>query len=133
MEKQKMGVGRRKEAVTRIFMSKGDGKIIVNDKDYKVYFPLVYLQNQVDRPLRTLELANKFDIKINALRTLIKQSEKEIAQATQKIADSERVRLTLEQELNASLVNCVAIKQIHSTLTQLLPVFLLGPPARTAS
>ena len=66
MEKQKMGVGRRKEAVTRIFMSKGDGKIIVNDKDYKVYFPLVYLQNQVDRPLRTLELANKFDIKINA-------------------------------------------------------------------
>ena len=66
MEKQKMGVGRRKEAVTRIFMSKGEGKIIVNDKDYKVYFPLVYLQNQVDRPLRTLELANKFDIKINA-------------------------------------------------------------------
>jgi small subunit ribosomal protein S9 len=66
MEKQKMGVGRRKEAVTRIFMSKGDGKIIVNDKDYKVYFPLVYLQNQVDRPLRTVEVANKFDIKINA-------------------------------------------------------------------
>ncbi len=66
MEKQKIGVGRRKEAVTRIFMSKGDGKIIVNDKDYKVYFPLVYLQNQVDRPLRTVEVANKFDIKINA-------------------------------------------------------------------
>lgn len=66
MEKQKIGVGRRKEAVTRIFMSKGDGKIIVNDKDYKVYFPLVYLQNQVDRPLRTVEVANKFDVKINA-------------------------------------------------------------------
>ncbi len=66
MEKQKIGVGRRKEAVTRVFMSKGDGKIIVNDKDYKVYFPLVYLQNQVDRPLRTVEVANKFDIKINA-------------------------------------------------------------------
>ena len=66
MEKQKIGVGRRKEAVTRIFMSKGDGKIIVNDKDYKVYFPLVYLQNQVDRPLKTVDVANKFDIKINA-------------------------------------------------------------------
>jgi small subunit ribosomal protein S9 len=66
MEKQRNGVGRRKEAVTRVFVSKGDGKITVNDKDYKVYFPLVYLQNQVDRPLRTVEAADKFDIKINA-------------------------------------------------------------------
>ena len=32
MEKQKTGVGRRKEAVTRVFVSKGSGKIIVNDK-----------------------------------------------------------------------------------------------------
>ena len=46
MEKQKNAVGRRKEAVTRVFISKGEGKITVNDKDYKAYFPLVYLQNQ---------------------------------------------------------------------------------------
>ena len=38
MEKQKTGVGRRKEAVTRVFVTKGDGKITVNDKDYKNYF-----------------------------------------------------------------------------------------------
>ena len=38
MEKQKNGLGRRKEAVTRIFLSKGTGKITVNDKDYKEYF-----------------------------------------------------------------------------------------------
>ena len=67
MEKQKTGVGRRKEAVTRVFLSKGAGKIIVNDKDYKTYFPLVYLQNQVDRPLRAIEAADKFDVKINAV------------------------------------------------------------------
>ncbi len=66
MEKQKNSVGRRKEAVTRIFISKGSGKITVNDKDYKQYFSLVYLQNQVDRPLRTVEAADKFDVKINA-------------------------------------------------------------------
>jgi small subunit ribosomal protein S9 len=66
MEKQKNGVGRRKEAVTRVFVSKGNGKITVNDKDYKVYFPLVYLQNQVIRPLKTVEAQEKFDIKINA-------------------------------------------------------------------
>jgi small subunit ribosomal protein S9 len=66
MEKQKNAVGRRKEAVTRVFLSKGNGTITVNDKDYKVYFPLVYLQNQVELPLKTVEGLDKFDVKINA-------------------------------------------------------------------
>jgi small subunit ribosomal protein S9 len=66
MEKQKNAVGRRKEAVTRVFLSKGDGKITINDKDYKEYFSLVYLQNQVDLPLKTVELSDKYDVKINA-------------------------------------------------------------------
>ncbi|MCZ2225047.1 MAG: 30S ribosomal protein S9 [Chitinophagales bacterium] len=66
MEKQKAAIGRRKEAVTRVFISKGDGKITVNDKDYKVYFPLAYLQNQVEAPLKATELEGKFDIVINA-------------------------------------------------------------------
>ena len=66
MEKQKNAVGRRKEAVIRVFLSKGDGKIVVNDKDYKQYFALVYLQNQVEAPLKTTDSVGKFDIKINA-------------------------------------------------------------------
>ena len=66
MEKQKNAVGRRKEAVTRVFLSKGDGKITINDKDYKQYFTLVYLQNQVEMPLKTVELSDKYDVKINA-------------------------------------------------------------------
>ena len=66
MEKQRTGVGRRKEAVTRVFLTKGDGKITINDKDYKVYFPLVYLQNQVELPFKTIEASDKFDVKINA-------------------------------------------------------------------
>jgi small subunit ribosomal protein S9 len=66
MEKQRNSVGRRKEAVTRVFISRGNGSITVNDKDYKTYFSLVYLQNQVERPLKTIEAADKFDVKINA-------------------------------------------------------------------
>ena len=66
MEKQKNSVGRRKEAVTRVFIAKGNGNITVNDKDYKQYFSLVYLQNQVERPLKTIDAADKFDVKINA-------------------------------------------------------------------
>ena len=66
MEKQKNAVGRRKQAVTRVFLSKGEGKITINDKDYKQYFSLVYLQNQVELPLKTVELSDKYDVKINA-------------------------------------------------------------------
>lgn len=66
MEKQKNAIGRRKEAVTRIFLSKGDGKITVNGKDYKTYFPLVYLQNQLEAPLKTVESADKYDVVVNA-------------------------------------------------------------------
>lgn len=66
MEKQKNTVGRRKEAVARVYLSKGTGAITVNDKDYKVYFPLVYLQNQVELPLKTIDSVDKFDVKVNA-------------------------------------------------------------------
>ncbi|WP_336515001.1 30S ribosomal protein S9 [Pollutibacter soli] len=66
MEKQKNAVGRRKEAVTRVFLSKGDGKITVNDLDYKVYFPQVYLQNQLELPFAAIDGNGKFDIQINA-------------------------------------------------------------------
>jgi small subunit ribosomal protein S9 len=66
MEKQTNSVGRRKEAVTRVFVTKGGGNIQINDKDYKVYFPLVYLQNQVERPLKTVDMIDKLDVKINA-------------------------------------------------------------------
>jgi small subunit ribosomal protein S9 len=66
MEKQKNAVGRRKAAVTRVFITKGEGKVTVNDKDYKTYFPLVYLQNQVELPLKTIEASDKFDVVINA-------------------------------------------------------------------
>ncbi len=66
MEKQRNAVGRRKEAVTRIFISKGEGKITVNGKDFKEYFPLAYLRNQVLAPLQTVESLDKYDIKINA-------------------------------------------------------------------
>jgi small subunit ribosomal protein S9 len=66
MEKQKNAVGRRKEAVTRVFLSRGEGKITINDKDYKQYFSLVYLQNQVEMPFKVIEGSDKYDVKINA-------------------------------------------------------------------
>src|ERR1700753_1241702 len=65
MEKQKNAVGRRKEAVARVYLSKGTGNITVNEKEYKAYFPIMYLQNQVELPLKTIEATGSFDIVVN--------------------------------------------------------------------
>ena len=65
MEKQKNSVGRRKEAVARVYMNKGTGNITVNERDYKEYFSLMYLQNQVELPLKSIEGMNSFDVVVN--------------------------------------------------------------------
>lgn len=62
MEKQKNAVGRRKEAVARVYLSKGTGAITVNEKEYRAYFPVMYLQNQVELPLKTIEATDAFDV-----------------------------------------------------------------------
>jgi small subunit ribosomal protein S9 len=65
MEKQKNAVGRRKEAVARVYLNKGAGSIVVNEKEYKAYFPIMYLQNQVELPLKVTDTLSSFDIVIN--------------------------------------------------------------------
>jgi small subunit ribosomal protein S9 len=66
MEKQKNAIGRRKEAVARVYLSKGTGTVTVNGKEYKEYFPIMYLQNQVELPLKTIEgAASGFDVVVN--------------------------------------------------------------------
>ena len=65
MEKQINAVGRRKEAVARVHLSKGTGDIKVNDKEYKNYFRLIYLQNQVELPFKTIEALDQYDVNIN--------------------------------------------------------------------
>ena len=58
-------IGRRKEAVARIYLSKGKGKITVNGKDFKEYFPVDTMQYKLEQPFKVSEVANKFDVKVN--------------------------------------------------------------------
>ena len=58
-------LGRRKSAVARIFVTEGTGKITINNKDLQVYFPSSILQYVVKQPLMTLDVAEKYDIKVN--------------------------------------------------------------------
>ena len=60
-----MTLGRRKTAVARIYLKEGEGKITVNDRDYKEYFPTVILQYQVVEPFNITNTLGKYDVKVN--------------------------------------------------------------------
>ena len=57
--------GRRKTSVARIYMTDGTGKVTVNKRDYKEYFPTLPLQYLVNQALEVSQLEGKFDILVN--------------------------------------------------------------------
>lgn len=58
-------IGRRKSAVARIYLSKGEGKITINGKDYKDYFPQSHIQLKVLEPTGTVDANGIYNIKVN--------------------------------------------------------------------
>lgn len=57
-------LGRRKTAAARVRMSPGTGIIIVNDKPFDKYFPIVFWQEKVTAPLVAAAREKGFDISI---------------------------------------------------------------------
>ncbi|BCS84904.1 MULTISPECIES: 30S ribosomal protein S9 [Prevotella] len=56
-------IGRRKNAVARIYLSEGTGKITINKKDLTEFFPSAILQYVVKQPLQLMEVEGTYDIK----------------------------------------------------------------------
>jgi small subunit ribosomal protein S9 len=58
-------VGRRKQAIARVYLSDGKGNITINERDFKEYFGNPILQYIVEQPLNLMEVAGKYDIQVN--------------------------------------------------------------------
>ena len=58
-------VGRRKAAIARVIVKEGNGTITINKRALDVYFPSSILQYIVKQPLATLDVVEKYDIKVN--------------------------------------------------------------------
>ena len=58
-------LGRRKSAIARVYLSEGTGKITINKRDLKDYFPSELIQYVVKQPLNLLGVAEKYDILVN--------------------------------------------------------------------
>jgi small subunit ribosomal protein S9 len=61
----KVTIGRRKDAIARVYLKKGSGKITVNGKDYKKYFPVVHLREAMEQPLKQLDALTSYDVTVN--------------------------------------------------------------------
>lgn len=59
------GTGRRKKAVARVRIKPGAGKIVVNNRVYTDYFPLVRQREEVLAPLKLTNTLGKIDIFCN--------------------------------------------------------------------
>jgi small subunit ribosomal protein S9 len=57
-------IGRRKEAVARVRLSKETPGIVINDKTLEQYFSLLSMQNKVLSPFKETKIENKFFISI---------------------------------------------------------------------
>ena len=57
--------GRRKNAIARVYMTQGTGKVTINKRDITEYFPLPTLQYKVKQPFMLTETIDQFDIKAN--------------------------------------------------------------------
>jgi small subunit ribosomal protein S9 len=58
-------IGRRKTAVARVYVSKGKGKITINNRDLQEYFPTATLQYKVKQPFSLTSTDGDYDVKVN--------------------------------------------------------------------
>lgn len=64
------GIGRRKTAVAQVWLfpmkpsEEGTGKVTVNGKSYKDYFPTLELQQIIEAALNKIKLLNRFEVSV---------------------------------------------------------------------
>lgn len=61
---QYYGTGRRKSSSARVFLTRGTGKIVVNDRPLDEFFGRETSCMVVRQPLEKIEMADKFDVKV---------------------------------------------------------------------
>ena len=58
--------GRRKEAVARVRLVAGEGRVIINGKEPMAYFGRRLLEQQLQSPLKAVEGTRRYDVYVKA-------------------------------------------------------------------
>jgi small subunit ribosomal protein S9 len=62
---QYYGTGRRKCSTARVFLRPGKGDITINDRSLEAYFGRETARVVVRQPLATVELSDRFDVRVS--------------------------------------------------------------------
>jgi small subunit ribosomal protein S9 len=54
--------GKRKNAIARVWLKPGSGKITINDRDQEIYFARPVLRMMIAQPLQVTDRASQFDV-----------------------------------------------------------------------
>tara|TARA_B100000614_G_C14498385_1_gene473592 strand:- start:772 stop:1158 length:387 start_codon:yes stop_codon:yes gene_type:complete len=58
-------IGRRKASIARIYLSKGNGNVKINNKDLNNYFSTDGLKSKINLPFIITETLGKYDLSVN--------------------------------------------------------------------
>ena len=62
---QHHGVGRRKSSVARVWLTPGQGKFLVNGREYNTYFDTINTRQLAEKPFKVTGLGKQFDVQVN--------------------------------------------------------------------
>lgn len=65
MSNQFLGTGRRKSSVARVILTSGNGKFLINGREFDDYIPSAATRLDVSQPLVLTETDGKYDITVN--------------------------------------------------------------------
>jgi len=58
-------IGRRKTSVARVILKSGNGKVVVNDREFEKAFPLLVSREDITKPFDVTETKGKYDVYVN--------------------------------------------------------------------
>lgn len=61
----KIFVGRRKNAIARVYLRSGSGKVVINDQEIEKYFPLKEHRDNLLLPFIATDTVGKYDVFAN--------------------------------------------------------------------
>jgi len=63
----RMTVGRRKNAVARVKLIDGSGKLTVNEREFENYFPLAIQRDEILKPFKVTDTIGRYDALVRVI------------------------------------------------------------------
>jgi small subunit ribosomal protein S9 len=60
----RISIGRRKNAIARVKLSDGSGKLLVNSREFENYFPLEIQRDEILKPFKVTDTMGRYDAQV---------------------------------------------------------------------